>query len=187
MNNGLNRIVSQLFEGITFGLKIIKHLLVKDGNKNNWSQNSPRSKINSRGENVKKLSMKNVQWWSINFYFLWKFFDIGIIVSFPQAKGIYLAYHFTQGTDEHSCETLQCLDVYVYECIKSIEIELVNENRCLNWNLKDITWTNVTFCKENTILIPVFPTTRILPWKRTHLTAIKQVGNFVRDVSGTKT
>ena len=35
VNNGLNRIVSQLFEGITFGLKIIKHLLVKDGNKNN--------------------------------------------------------------------------------------------------------------------------------------------------------
>ena len=166
MNNGLNRIVSQLFEGITFGLKIIKHLLVKDGNKNNWSQNSPRSKINSRGENVKKLSMKNVQWWSINFYFLWKFFDIGIIVSFPQAKGIYLAYHFTQGTDEHSCETLQCLDVYVYECIKLVEIELVNENRCLNWNLKDITWTNVTFCLKNTILVPVFPTIRILPWKQ---------------------
>ena len=59
-------------------------------------------------------------------------FYIGIIVSFPQAKGIYLACHFTQGTDEHSCETLQCLNVYVYECIKSIEIELVNENRCLN-------------------------------------------------------
>ena len=58
---GLNRIVDQLFEGITFGLKIIKHLLVKNGNKNNWSQTSPRSKINSRGENVKKRSMKNVQ------------------------------------------------------------------------------------------------------------------------------
>ena len=51
---GLNRIVNQLFEGVTFGLKITKHLLVMDGNKNNWSQTSPRSKINSRGENVKK-------------------------------------------------------------------------------------------------------------------------------------
>lgn len=55
---GLNRIVNQLFEGVTFGLTITKHLLVTDGNKNNWSQTSPRSKINSRGENVKK----NDQW-----------------------------------------------------------------------------------------------------------------------------
>ena len=186
---GLNRIVNQLFEGVTFGLTITKHLLVTDGNKNNWSQTSPRSKINSRGENVKKIINGNVQWWSTNCYFLWKIFYNGIIVSFPQAKGIYLACHFTQGTDEHSCEleTLQCLNVYVYECIKSIEIELVNENRCLNWNLKDITWTNVTFCLKNTILVPVFPTIRIFPWKQTHLTAIKQVGIFFQDVSGTKT
>ena len=34
------------------------------------------------------------------------------------------------------------------------------------------------FLYKKLILIPVFPTTRILPWKRTHLTAIKQVGNF---------
>ena len=58
---GLNRIVNQLFEGVTFGLKITKHLLVTDGNKNNWSQTSPRSKINSRGENVKKK-------WSMEIY-----------------------------------------------------------------------------------------------------------------------
>ena len=143
--------------------------------------------INFEGWKCKKMINENVQWWSINFYFLWKFFDIGIIVSFPQAKGIYLACHFTQGTDEQSCETLQCLNVYVYECRKSVEIELVNENRCLNLNFKDITWTNVTFCIKNTILVPVFPTIRILPWKQTHLIAMKQVGIFFQDVSGTKT
>ena len=44
---------------------------------------------------------------------------------------------WTQGIDEHSCETLQCLNVYVYECIKSVEIELMNENGCLNWNLRN--------------------------------------------------
>ena len=94
---------------------------------------------------------------------------------------------WTQGIDEHSCETLQCLNVYVYECIKSVEIELVNENGCLNLKISEITWTNVTFCLKSTILIPVFPTTRIFPWKQTHLIAIKQVGNFVQDVLETKT
>ena len=137
--------------------------------------------INFEGWKCKKMINENVQWWSINF------FDIGIIVSFPQAKGIYLAYHFTQGTDEQSCKTWQCLNVYVYECRKSVEIELLTKNRCLNLNFKDITWTNVTFCIKNTILVPVFPTIRILPWKQTHLIAMKQVGNFFQDVSGTKT
>ena len=93
---------------------------------------------------------------------------------------------WTQGIDEHSCKTLQCLNVYVYECIKSVEIELVNENGCLNW-ISEITWSNVTFCLKCTILIPVFPTTRIFPWKQTHLIAIKQVANFVQDVLETKT
>ena len=79
-----------------------KHLLVKNGNKNNWSQTSPRSKINSRVENVKKWSMKMYNDDQSIFTFYGNFL-ICIIVSFPQAKGIYLAYHFTQGTDEHSC------------------------------------------------------------------------------------
>ena len=48
---GLNRIANQLFEGITFGLKVT--LLVTNGNKNNRSQTSPHRRINSRGEKVK--------------------------------------------------------------------------------------------------------------------------------------
>ena len=125
---GLNRIVNQLFEGVTFGLKIIKHLLVTDGNKNNWSQTSPRSKINSRGENVKKKKINgNVQWWSTNFYFLWKIFYIGIIVSFPQAKGIYLACHFTQGN-----RWTLVRDFTVFECLR-LRMHKVDWNRVGEW------------------------------------------------------
>ena len=61
-------------------------------------------------------------------------FRIGIVDSFPQSKDIYLARHLKT---ENRWRLVR--NFTVFECLrlpKSLEIELVKENKC---------WTNATF------------------------------------------